>query len=110
MPTHLQRIISTAAAPVDLDSRMFVHAEQVCERHSPEQLKKLMDLELRNGRVQDPAVLLRDHQTSQSSAFNELRSGSVQGDKLKKCLQKWCSTECSSNSLAQSGPGIPVAV
>lgn len=44
---------------VDLDSNMLVAAFQVCEWRSPEQLKKLLDLELRDEGEAESEILQR---------------------------------------------------
>lgn len=70
---------------------MFIHAEQVCEWRSPEQLKELLDLELRDGGESESKILQRCRdairysvKTSESPFLNRLRSDRVQGVKLKK--------------------------
>lgn len=44
---------------VDLDNDTSVPVFQVCEWHSPEQLKKLLDLELRDGGEAESEILQR---------------------------------------------------
>ena len=58
---------------------MFVHADQVCEWCPPEQLKELLDLELRDRGESESQILQRCRdairysvKTSTSSSFNEL--------------------------------------
>lgn len=49
----------TSTATFDLNSKMSVHADQVCEWRSPEQLKELLDLELREGGESESKILQR---------------------------------------------------
>lgn len=58
---------------------MFIHADQVCEWRSPEQLKELLDLELRDGGESESKILQRCRdairysvKTSKSSHLKEL--------------------------------------
>lgn len=69
------------SALFDFDSDMFVPADQVCEWRSPEQLKELLDLELRDGGESESEILQRfkdairySVKTSECLKFNELRS------------------------------------
>lgn len=90
VPTHL---IRTTVTTVDPDSEMFVHVDQVCEWRSPEQLKELLDLELRDDGESESEILQRCRdairysvKTSKSSNLRELGWDTVQTVKLKKCF------------------------
>uniref|UniRef100_A0A8C4ETV1 Glutamate decarboxylase like 1 n=1 Tax=Dicentrarchus labrax TaxID=13489 RepID=A0A8C4ETV1_DICLA len=67
---------------IDLDSETFVRADQVCEWRSPEQLKELLDLELRDGGESESKILQRCRdairysvKTTHPHFFNQLYAG-----------------------------------
>lgn len=83
---------------------MFVHADQVCEWHSPEQLKDLLDLELRDGGESESKILQRCRdairysvKTSKSSNVNELRLKIFLFSFFTPKCKSGAQTECSSN-------------